>query len=255
MAFAWVGALLIGLTLGLLGSGGSILTVPILVHGLGQPPKIAIAGSLLIVGCIAAAGALPRWRSGQLDGRSVLWFGLPGMAGAWLGASWSRAFDDTTQLALFAIVMLVAGVLMLRAITPMPRQTPRASHLIVADGLGVGILTGLVGVGGGFLILPALVLLGGLPMHTAIGTSLAIIALNAVSGFVRHLDLLAESGAALDWRVIAVFVAVGTVGSWTGSRIADRIPQARLKRVFGASLIVLAVAMLFRPVFTSLARG
>lgn len=185
MIWALIGALLIGLSLGLLGSGGSILTVPVLVYLLEQPEKVAIAGSLAIVGAIAAVGSLPYARQYQVDWRSVAWFGIPGMAGTWLGALASQWIPGAAQLALFAVVMLLAAWLMARPPGLEPRSMDqRAAWKIIIDGLAVGLLTGLVGVGGGFLIVPALVLLGGLGMRVAVGTSLVIIALKSTTGLI-----------------------------------------------------------------------
>lgn len=241
-----LGALLIGLTLGLLGSGGSILTVPVLVYLLGQPEKVAIAGSLAIVGGIALFAALPYARQRSIDWRSVAWFGIPGMAGTWGGAWLAQFVSGALQLAVFALVMLAAAWSMARSAPAAPAAAPRAAPLIVADGLAVGALTGFVGVGGGFLIVPALALLGGLPMTLAIGTSLVIIALKSAAGFWKYLDVLAAGGLALDWGVIAAFVAVGAVGSLLGNRLAHRLPQATLKRGFAGFLVVMAAYILWR---------
>ncbi len=151
------------------------------------------------------------------------------------------------QLFVFALVMLVAATMMAR---PTPVRTvpppPRARRWIILDGLAVGMLTGLVGIGGGFLILPALVLLGGLAMHRAIGTSLAIIALNAFSGFVQHASLLAAAGMALDWRLIGLFTAIGAGGSLIGGQLAERLPQHRLKRIFAFFLVLMGLFILVR---------
>lgn len=247
MVLALLGALSIGLALGLLGSGGSILTVPILVYVVGQEEKLAIAGSLAIVGGIALAGAIPRMLKRQVDWRSVFWFGLPGMLGTVLGAQISRWIPGVVQLFVFALVMLVAALMMARPFaTAAGERPPRARGLIVLDGLAVGVLTGLIGIGGGFLILPALVLLGGLAMHRALGTSLCIIALNAFSGFAKHATLLAAAGIGLDWRLIGLFTAVGAGGSLIGLQLADRLPQQRLKRLFAGFLVLMAVFILSR---------
>jgi uncharacterized membrane protein YfcA len=245
---AFVGALLIGLTLGLLGSGGSILTVPVLVYLLGQPEKVAIAGSLAIVGGIALAGVLPYARQRQVDWRSVAWFGIPGMAGTWGGAWLAQFVSGALQLAVFAAVMLAAAWSMFRsgALPATATAVPRVAWKVVVDGLAVGALTGFVGVGGGFLIVPALVLLGGLSMPLAIGSSLAIIALKSAAGFWKYLDVLERGGLALDWEVIGVFIAVGAVGSLIGNRLAARLPQAALKRGFAAFLVAMAGYILWR---------
>jgi hypothetical protein len=238
---ALLGALAIGLSLGLLGSGGSILTVPVLHYLLGQPEKLAVGGSLLVVGLIAAAASVPYARSRQVDWRNVLWFGVPGMAGAWAGATLAHWVPGPAQLALFGGVMLVAAVRMLRpAVVGRPdRAHGRAA--VVAGGIGVGALSGLVGVGGGFLIVPALVLLAGVPMASAVGTSLAIISLNAFTGFARYVGVLENQSLELDWKVLLTIAAVGILGSFAGSRLGRRLPQATLRRVFGGFLLLMGL--------------
>jgi len=242
-----LGAIAIGLSLGLLGSGGSILTVPVLVFLIGQDEKTAIAGSLFIVGSIALAGGLQFLRAGFIQWRSVLIFGLPGMLGTYLGAFLAAFVSGVMQLALFALVMLVASYFMLR---PLDLQTadatPRATWKIASDGLIVGIITGLVGVGGGFLIVPALVLLGGLGMHQAVATSLIIIALKSFSGFYKYLDVLEKQSLELDWNTLLVVTALGIAGSFAGSRLARRLPQDKLKRWFGYFLIAMGIYILAR---------
>ncbi len=249
--FVWLallGALAIGLSLGLLGSGGSILTVPILVYVLGQPEKVAIAGSLLIVGAIALIGAIPSALRGQVDGRSVLLFGGPGMLGSYLGAALASFLPGPLQLAIFALVMLAAAATMLRAPQAPAAVSLRNRYRLAGDGVLVGILTGLVGVGGGFLIVPALVLLGGLSMHRAIGTSLFIISVNAFSGFATHYWALRAAGTTLDWQLIGIFIAVGAVGSLVGQQIGGRIPQWMLRRGFATILLLMSVYILWRSV-------
>lgn len=251
-ALALLGALAIGLTLGLLGSGGSILTVPVLVFLLGQPEGIAIAGSLAIVGAIALVAALPYARRGDVDWRSVVLFGGPGMLGAAAGAWASKEIGGPWLLLLFALVMLAAAWTMHRAPALAPQRDPRAAWKVGADGLGVGLLTGLVGIGGGFMIVPALVLLSGLAMQRAIGTSLAIIVLNAVVGFIAHARQLGP-GAVLDWGVIATFIVVGAAGSLVGGALGPRLPQALLKRGFAGFLVLLAAYIVWRTLPRALA--
>jgi len=245
--FAWLGAMAIGVSLGLLGSGGSILTVPVLVYLIGQDEKLAIAGSLAIVGAIALAGSIPYLRKKQVDWRTVVLFGIPGMAGTYMGAWIATWVSGLVQLALFAVVMLLASWQMLKPVvlddTP---HEPREVWKIGLDGLLVGILTGLVGVGGGFLIVPALVLLGGLSMHRAVATSLVIIALKSFTGFWKYLDVLDQQNLVLDWNVIAIVTALGVVGTLIGSRIGRRVDQHKLRRIFGLFLIVMAVYILAR---------
>lgn len=236
-----LGALAIGLSLGLLGSGGSILTVPVLHYLLGQPEKLAIGGSLLVVGLVAAAATIPHAAHRQVDWRNVGWFGLPGMAGAWAGAALAHWVPGAVQLLLFAVVMLAAAWRMLAG--GVVQRTDAEPHrlAVLAGGAGVGVLSGLVGVGGGFLIVPALVLLAGVPMASAIGTSLAVIALNAFTGFAGSLGSLERQSLALDWPVLLAVAGLGIVGSFAGHRLGRRLPQAVLRRLFGVFLVAMGL--------------
>jgi uncharacterized protein len=240
-----LGALTIGLSLGLLGSGGSILTVPILVYGLGWGEKAAISGSLAIVGGIALAGALAAGRRGQVEGRTVALLALPGMAGTTIGTAFGSRVSGTVQLVVFALVMLGAAFSMLRPpAAESSSNGPRSPWLLALDGLFVGALTGFVGVGGGFLIVPVLVLLARLPPERAVGTSLAAIAANAAVGFWRSHAALVAAGTHLDFRVIALFVAVGVAGTWVGRRVGRRWSPTRFRRAFAAFLLLVAVGIL-----------
>lgn len=245
-----IGALAIGLTLGLLGSGGSILTVPVLVYLLGHADKVAIAESLAIVGAISLVGVFPYARKRQVNWRSVILFGIPGMGGAYLGAWLSVFVSGALQLVLFSLVMLLAAGMMLRRAPAGLSEETAGTHAphpwwqIVLEGIIVGIVTGLVGVGGGFLIVPALVILGGLPMRQAVGTSLLIIALKSLSGFVKYQAVLASLGTAVNWQVIGVFVAVGIVGIVIGSQLSQRLEQQTLKRGFAVFLVIMGLFVL-----------
>lgn len=243
----WIGALAIGLVLGLWGSGGSILAVPVLVYLAGEPAKLAIAESLGVVTLISAVGAVPfAWR-GQVDWRNVVLFGVPGMAGAYGGAYLSQFMSGAVQLIIFAAVMLVAALMMFRETPNDPAGTGgHAWWLVVLEGLAVGVLTGLVGVGGGFLIVPALVLLGGLPMHLAVGTSLAVIALKSISGFYKYVGVLGEAGLEMNWPLILIFAAIGIAGSFAGGFAGQYVPQAKLKRGFAAFLVVMGLFVLWQ---------
>ncbi len=248
--FAILGACAIGLSLGLMGSGGSILTVPVLVYLVDQPEKIAIAGSLIIVGSIALLGSLPYIKQKQVDWSTVWLFGIPGMMGTYGGAWISTYLSGLMQLAIFAVVMLLASYFMLKPQTNLEEKSDHERHLIkiIIDGLIVGIVTGIVGVGGGFLIVPALVLLGGLTMRTAIASSLVIIALKSFSGFIKYLDVLKESGLQLDWHVIGIMIVLGGLGSMLGNKIANKVPQDKLKRIFGVFLIIMGIYILVKSV-------
>lgn len=246
-----LGAVAIGLVLGLLGSGGSILTVPVLVYLAHEPDKVAIAESLAIVGGIALVAAVPYARRKLVDWHSVLYFGVPGILGTYAGAAAARWVPGAVQLALFAVVMILAAVPMLRGgaepededDAPRKRQ---ALWKVGGEGLAVGVLTGLVGVGGGFLIVPALVLLGGLSMRLAVGTSLLIIAAKSAAGFWKYTDVLAELGQQVDWSLIGLFTVVGIGGSFLGSAFSQRVPQAQLKRGFAVFLVVMGGFILVR---------
>jgi uncharacterized protein len=243
----WIGALAIGLSLGLLGSGGSILTVPVLVYLAGQDEKVAIAGSLFAVGSIALAGSLQHLGSGRIDWKSVLTFGVPGIAGTYAGAALSRWIPGIAQLVLFALVMFVAAWLMLRPPSlDAGARRQRAAWKAAVDGFGVGILTGLVGVGGGFLIVPALVLLGGLPMHAAVATSLVIIAMKSFGGFLKYLQVLDAQSLSLDWQVLGLVTAVGIAGSFIGKRLGTHVPQHTLRKVFAWFVVAMAVYIIAR---------
>lgn len=248
MILAWLGAVAIGLSLGLLGSGGSILTVPILIYLVGEGEKVAIAESLAIVGLIAAAGALPYSRQKLVHWPTVGLFGIPGMAGAYLGALAAKWVSGPVQLLIFAVVMLLAATLMFRppALNDANPRPVRSPIKVVIDGLVVGALTGLVGVGGGFLIVPALVLLAGLSMHLAVGTSLAIIALKSAVGYAKYLSVLSELGLTVQWDLIWVFSGLGVVGTFIGRRLAGKVPQARLRKIFAVFLVIMGIFIFYQ---------
>lgn len=260
MLFVILGAVSIGLVLGLLGSGGSILTVPVLVYLAHEPDKVAIAESLAIVGGIALVGALPYARQRLVDWHSVVYFGIPGILGTYGGAALSRWVPGPVQLAFFALVMLLAAGLMFRGRQGLEEKAgvPHARQplwVIAGEGLLVGIVTGLVGVGGGFLIVPALVLLGGLSMRLAVGTSLLIIAAKSAAGFWKYTEVLAELGEQVDWRLIALFTAVGILGSFAGNALSQRVPQARLRRGFAVFLVIMGGFILVREGPKAVGRG
>lgn len=243
MFWIFSGALIIGLSLGLLGSGGSILTVPILTYLLGMPEKTAVASSLAIVGGISLIGALPLLRQGRVDGRALLAFAPPSMLGTLAGAWLAQYLPEGAQLLIFAPVMLLAAWRMARGNAGSGSGMRKSAGAIALAGAGVGVLTGLVGIGGGFLIVPALVLLLGLPMPRAVATSLVLIVLNSAVGLGKY--LLADSaGLQLDAGVIALFIAIGGGASMLAGRIAGRIPQQRLRQVFAAVLVLVALSIL-----------
>ena len=237
-------ALLIGLSLGLLGGGGSVLTVPIFHYVLGYDVKPSIAMSLAVVGVTSAAGALGRLRGGSLNLRAVLTFAPVAMLGTFLGARLALAVPSEAQLALFAVVMLAASVFMWRGRPAGASPTEHPHPVLVAlIGGAVGVLTGLVGVGGGFLIVPALVLLLGVPVKEAVGTSLGVIALTSASGFAGYWG---KVDIALP--MMAAFTAVAIVGVFAGTRLARHVEPGHLRRAFAVLLVVVGAFILLKSV-------
>jgi uncharacterized membrane protein YfcA len=234
--------LAIGFSLGLLGGGGSILTVPALVYLIGQSPNTAIATSLVIVGANSTTGAMFHHHQGTLNWRVALIFGGAGMVAAYLSAGLSYLLSPALILILFALLMLIIGVLLLQKKQNkenIPIQPKPISH-IVGSGAIVGILTGLLGVGGGFLIVPALTMLVGLPMQTAVGTSLVIIAANSVAGFLGHTGIIS-----LDPSLTLTFVFAGLIGSFIGAKLSNYISSLFLQKIFATFVIALAVFLLY----------
>lgn len=232
----------IGGSLGLLGGGGSILTVPALVYLVGQTPQVAVMTSLAIVGANSALGAFFHRAQGTLNWRVALLFGGAGMTTAYVAAGFSNRLSADFLMVAFATLMLVIGLLLVFRRQPPAVLDPAHLSLwkIVASGAAVGLLTGILGVGGGFLIVPALVMLVGLPMQQAVGTSLVVIAMNSLAGFMGHMG-----DGALDVTALVVFVVAGLAGTFTGARLAHRLPAARLRQLFAVFVIVLALFLLY----------
>jgi len=243
-------SVLIGVSLGFFGGGGSILTVPLLVYVFGLDAKVAIASSLLIVGTASMSGAIQHWRAGNVEVRTGLFFGMAGMAGAFLGGRAGAYVDGALLLLLFAAMMLLTSVAMWRGRRAPAQAAPgeRASARLLAQGFGVGSFTGLIGAGGGFLIVPALALWAGLSMPAAVGTSLFIIVLNSFAGFsgyVSHVDL--------DYTLVGTVAVTAIAGSFAGSRLARKIDPSSLRRAFAAFVAVMATLILVRETDTWLA--
>lgn len=231
----------IGLVLGLLGGGGSILTVPALVYVVGQTPHVAITTSLIIVGLNAMVGVWFYRAQGVLNWKVAFIFGGVGMITAYFAALFSKNFPETVLMSLFALLMLVVGLVMILRKPPNDEQVQARSMLVVvASGAAVGALTGLLGVGGGFLIVPALVMLVGVPIRSAIGTSLIVIAMNSLAGLLGHLG-----GIELDYTLLLVFVGAGIVGTFAGSWLTKMIRSSQLQRIFALFIIALALFLLY----------
>ena len=250
MLLTLIGAIVIGVSLGLLGSGGSILTVPLLTYVVERPPKVAIAESLLIVGGIALAGVWRQQRAGLVAWQKVVSFGLPSMVGTYLGARLSQYFSGLAQLVLFAVIMLLASRFMLKPVNVAAGNEVSLIKLIPAA-VVVGMIAGLVGVGGGFLIVPALLALGGVSMRQAVGTSLAIIVMQSVVGFGKYLYLFSQLGELpFDFQLITLMVIIGAAGSLFGTKLGGRLPQQQLKKGFGVMLIVMGSFIFLSSLYT-----
>jgi len=239
-------ALAIGLSLGILGGGGSILTVPIFVYVMGYSAKQAIAMSLVVVGATSLVGAFRHWRAGNVDVRAALVFGVLAMIGARLGAELSRIIPGIVQLSLLGVVMLVAAALMLRPRAeakemPTRRNVVFSVAATAGVGLGVGLLTGLIGTGGGFLFVPSLVLLSRLQMKTAVGTSLFVIALSTAAGAFGYRDQ-----AAVPWGVVALFTLIAIAGIFVGTRMLRYVSQQALRRAFAYFLFGMSAFVLYQ---------
>jgi uncharacterized membrane protein YfcA len=231
--------IVIGLLLGVIGGGGSILTVPILVYLLGQPAHEATATSLIIVGLTALVGIIPHWRAGRVNARMAVLVGAAGIPGAFLGTWLNAKVPGDVLLGLFGVLMVVIASLMLKQRpTPADHVSPRPL-MIAGTGLGIGIMTGFFGVGGGFLIVPALVMLLGLSMPVAVGTSLLVIAINSAAGTVSHgIEAVENLSLAL------AFVVGGSLGSLSGARLSGKINETSLKRGFALFVATLGLVLI-----------
>lgn len=236
--------LLVGLAMGSLGAGGSILTVPALVYLLGQEPAAATTGSLIIVGLTSLAGAVPHARAGNVRLRRGLLFGAVGVVGSILGARLAAGVAPAALLSAFSVLMLVVAFMMWRRVSGRGRAGSASGEvtrpwLVVLTATGVGLLTGFFGVGGGFAVVPALVLALGLPMPAAVGTSLVVIVINSATALAARLG----TGVALDWPVILGFSLVAATGSVLGQRVSRRVPQRTLGLAFVGLLVAVGTVM------------
>lgn len=249
-------AICIGISLGLLGGGGSILAVPVLIYVMGVPTKTAIAMSLVIVGSVSLIGAAPHWRSGNINFKNAFIFSATTMLGAFLGAKAAATIPfitGTLQLLLFAGLMLIAAVIMILREDKSDQQIVQSASIstvkqnpvwrwfqITVGGLGVGVLTGLVGVGGGFAVVPALVLLLNTPMKEAIGTSLLVISMNSVAGFLGY-----SGHVKLDWGLTSAFLVASSIGILVGAYLGRFVSGKQLQKGFGFFLVVISMFILF----------
>jgi len=253
----YAAAIVMGLSLGLIGGGGSILTVPILVYLFGVNPVVSTAYSLFVVGLTSAVGSFSHFKKGNVHLKTALIFGIPSIIAVFLVRKFVvpaipeeifsiGSFVMTKSLGvlvLFAVLMLLASFTMIRKPKKEKEQKSDVHYnfpLIFVEGLLVGGVTGLVGAGGGFLIIPALVLLAGLPMKQAVGTSLLIIALKSLIGFTGDLG----SGLEIDYNFMLIFSAFAMVGIVAGSYLTKFIPNEKLKPAFGWFVMIMGVYIL-----------
>ncbi len=250
----YVCALFVGVVLGLLGGGGSILSIPILVYLFGLDPVIASAYSLFIVGVTSLVGAVPKYREHLVNVKTAVLFGIPSIVAIFSTRKWiisalpdvffAEPFMLTKRLVLlglFAVLMVLAAVAMIRKRKEDTEPHRYRTFLVMVEGLLIGLLTGLVGAGGGFLIIPALVLLTGLPFKTAVGTSLFIIAINSLLGFAG--DVL---NYAIDWPFLLSVTAVAVAGIFVGSSLSGRFRGTSLRKAFGWLTFIMGIFILLR---------
>lgn len=238
MSLILLSAMIIGLSLGLLGAGGSILTVPALTLILDMDEKTAVTSSLLIVGLIALVGTVKAYQTGELDKRLIFSFGVVSLPFAAMGARIGVWMPAGGQTLLLVAVMLVVSVKMLARKAPSSATKVSTFSLLMAAA-AVGLLTGIVGVGGGFLIVPALILFAGVNMAKAVANSLALIVINGIAAFLAI--KLSHSSPTLDWIVILTMAGVGAIAVLAGQKLASRLPQQVLKSGFALILMGLSV--------------
>lgn len=241
----------VGIVLGLLGGGGSILAVPIFLYVFRVDPKPAIAMSLAVVGMSAFVGFLGHWRQGSVNLRIGLPFGAVAMGAAFLTARVSDRVPAVLQLTLFVIFAFTAALVMLfDSLRPAPKNpepgaTPHFTPVLALEAIGVGALTALIGAGGGFVIVPALVYLAKVPVKPAVGSSLLIITLNALSGFAGYIGQ-----QPIDWALVGIFTGVAAVGAILGTRLNRHVSQVRIKQGFALLILVLGSYLVIRALIS-----
>ena len=235
-------AVAVGLSLGLLGGGGSILTVPLLTYVAGMDPKQAIASSLFIVGATSVMSTFTHARAGNVQWRTGLIFGVASMAGAFLGGLTGGYLPGVMLMLLFAFMMIATSIAMIRgrrnkSPADATKQLPMGK--IILEGLVVGAVTGLVGAGGGFLVVPALALLGGLPMPVAVGTSLLVISMKSFAGLAGYL-----TSVSIPWPLVLGVTGTAMIGALIGARLTRVVPEKALRKGFGIFVLAMGIFVL-----------
>jgi uncharacterized membrane protein YfcA len=268
--FGYIASILIGISLGLIGGGGSILTVPVLVYLFHVEPMMATAYSLFIVGTSSLVGAFPKYRQGMISMKTAVVFGIPSIVAVFATRKFivpaipKEVFSigdlvvtkALLMMILFAVLMVAASVSMIRdkKTTVSDEQVKQVFNypMILLEGTVVGVLTGLVGAGGGFLIIPALVMLSKLPMKMAVGTSLLIIAAKSLIGFTG--DVM-STGATMDWALLGMVTALAIVGIFVGNYLSKSIDGNKLKKGFGWFVLVMGIYIIINELFLKTGGG
>jgi uncharacterized membrane protein YfcA len=267
----YLASIVIGISLGLIGGGGSILTVPVLVYLFGVEPMLATAYSLFIVGFSSLIGAFPKYKQGLISIKTAVVFGIPSLISVFATRKFIvPAIPDTVfmlgdfevtksilMMMLFAVLMVAASVSMIRdkkqkSESDKPEKQVFNYPMIILEGSVVGVLTGLVGAGGGFLIIPALVMLSKLPMKMAVGTSLLIIAAKSLIGFIGDIS---ANGDAMNWTLLGSVTALAVVGIFVGNYLSKLIDGNKLKKGFGWFVLVMGVYIIVNELFLKTGGG
>lgn len=241
LAVALTLALLIGVTLGLLGGGGSMLTLPILTYVAGMETRPAIASSLFVVAVTSATGVIAHARAGRVRWRTGVVFGAAGMTGAFIGGRLAGYLPARALMIAFAAMMVAAAIAMIRGRRGVADTAVRDVPVVrvLAQGVVIGLVAGIVGAGGGFLVVPALVLLGGLGIEAAVGTSLVVISMQSFAGFAGHLGHVD-----VDWPLTLMVTGAAVIGSFVGGALTGKVPPATLRRGFGVFVLLMAALVL-----------
>ncbi|NEN25284.1 sulfite exporter TauE/SafE family protein [Cryomorpha ignava] len=259
--FGFIAALFIGLLLGLMGGGGSIVTVPVLVYLMHYSPVVATGYSLFVVGSTSVVGASMYWKRGLIDFKTALSFGIPASIAVYLTRQFiipaipDKMFEigsfhvtkSIFLMLLFAVILIMASMSMVKGrqrVEKAPGEQNIIQRSVLLQGVGIGFLTGMVGVGGGFMIVPALVILSGLSMKRAVGTSLLIIAANSLIGFLG--DIFRSD---IDWRFLLVFTVISIIGIFIGNFLSKKIPGEKLKKSFGWFVLIMGLYILLKEIW------